>query len=48
MMLMESVTVLDGVNGNNLIPPTVDVFQPEQQTMTHLMKILLITQRSVI
>lgn len=42
MMLMESVTVLDGVNGNHLIPPAVDVFQPEQQTMTHLMEVLLV------
>lgn len=42
MMVMESVTVLDGVNGDHLVPPAVDVFQPEQQTMAHLMEILLI------
>lgn len=42
MMLMECITVLDGVNGNHLIPPAVDVFQPEQQTVTHLMEVLLI------
>lgn len=42
VMLMESITVLDGINGNHLIPPAIDVFQPEQQTVTHLMKFLLI------
>lgn len=47
MMLMESVAVLDGVNGNHLISPAVDVFQPEQQTMAHLMEVLLITHESV-
>lgn len=42
MMLVESVTVLDGVNGNHLVPPAVDVFQPEQQTVAHLMEVLLV------
>lgn len=42
MMLMECITVLDGVNRNHLIPPAVNVFQPEQQTVTHLMEVLLI------
>lgn len=39
-MLVESVTVLDGVDGNHLIPPAVDVFQPEQQAVAHLVEIL--------
>lgn len=42
MMLMESVTVLDGVNGNHLIPPAIDVFQPEQKAVAHLVEILKI------
>lgn len=42
MMLVESVTVLDGVNGNHLVPPAVDVFQPEQQTVAHLVEVLLV------
>lgn len=42
MMLVESVTVLDGVNGNHLIPPAVNVFQPEQQPMAHLVEVLLV------
>ena len=41
MMLVERVTVLDGVNGDHLIPPAVDVFQPEQQTVTQLVEVLL-------
>lgn len=41
MMLLESVTVLDGVDGNHLVPPAVDVLQPEQQTVAHLMEVLL-------
>lgn len=47
MMLMESVTVLDGINGYHLIPPAVDVFQPKQQTMAHLMEVLLMRCGSI-
>lgn len=42
MMLVESVAVLDGVDGNHLVPPAIDVFQPEQQTVAHLMEVLLV------
>lgn len=45
-MLMESIAVLDGVNGNHLIPPAVDVFQPEQQAVAHLVEILSVTTES--
>jgi len=41
-MLVESVTVLDGVDGNHLVPPAVDVFQPQQQAVTHLVEVLRI------
>jgi len=41
MMLMECVTVLDRVDGNHLVPPAINIFQPKQQAMAHLMKILL-------
>lgn len=40
MMLMKCVAVQDGINGNHLISPPVNVFQPKQQTMAHLMKFL--------
>lgn len=40
VMLMEGVTVLDRVNRNHLIASAVDVFQPEQQTVAHLVEIL--------
>lgn len=43
---MESVTVLDGINRNHLIPPAVDVFQPEQQAVAHLVEILWIVKES--
>lgn len=45
-MLMESVAVLDRVNGNHLVAPAVDVFQPEQQTVAHLVEILQITNKA--
>lgn len=41
MMLVESNGVLDRVDGNHLVPSTVNIFQPEQQTVTHFMKLLL-------
>lgn len=41
-MLMECIAVLNRVDGNHLIPPAVDVFQPEQQTVTRLVEVLLI------
>lgn len=47
MMLMEGVTVLDRIDGNHLIPPAVDVLQPEQQTVAHLMEVLVSTRGSV-
>lgn len=39
-MLVQGVAVLDGVDGNHLVPPAVDVLQPEQQTVAHLMEVL--------
>lgn len=39
-MLVQGVAVLDGINGNHLVPPAVDVLQPEQQTVAHLMEVL--------
>lgn len=45
-MLVESVAVLDRVNGNHLVAPAVDVFQPEQQTVAHLVEILQITNKA--
>lgn len=47
MVLMEGVAVLDGVNGNHLIPPAVDVLQPEQQTVAHLVEVLVSTRGNV-
>lgn len=46
MVLVESVAVLDGVNRNHLVPPAVDVFQPEQQAVARLVEILLIRKES--
>lgn len=43
---MESVAVLDGVNRNHLVPPAVDVFQPEQQAVARLVEILSIRKES--
>lgn len=40
VMLVEGVAVLDRIDGNHLIPPAVDVLQPEQQTVAHLMEVL--------
>lgn len=46
VMLVESVAVLDRVNGNHLVPPAVDVFQPEQQPVAHLVEILQVTDEA--
>lgn len=39
-MLVQGVAVLDWINGNHLVPPAVNVLQPEQQTVAHLMEVL--------
>lgn len=40
VVLMERVTVGAVVDGDNLVPPAVDVLQPQQQAVAHLMEIL--------
>lgn len=39
-MFVKGITVLDWVNWDNLIPSAINIFQPEEQTVTHFMKVL--------
>lgn len=41
MMFVKSITVLDRINRDDLIPSAIDVFQPEEQTVARLMKVLV-------
>lgn len=40
MALLQTVGVLVGVDGKRLVPPAVDVLQPQQEAVTHLMEVL--------